>query len=106
MRIVVNGKLAGTKEQGCALCGGTWGNWYQEVDGERLFFCCDICAKEFVNMIDKVKEITGWKKVDELVIEGDYYRGRNCEAKSGGKSLRYYVKFGEDAEVSTFRVES
>ncbi|MCG3109318.1 hypothetical protein L3N51_01608 [Metallosphaera sp. J1] len=106
MRIVVNGEEAGTKEKGCALCGATWGGWYEEVEGERLFFCCDVCAREFVNMLNKVKQTTGWDRVDELVIDGDYYRGRNCEARHGERSLSFYVKFGEDAEVTTFRIIS
>ncbi|ABP95156.1 hypothetical protein HA72_0988 [Metallosphaera sedula] len=105
MKIVVNGEEAGTKEKGCALCGATWGGWYEDVDGERLFFCCDVCAREFLNMLNRVKEITGWGKVDELIINGDYYRGRNCEAKSEGKSLSFYVKFGEDAEITTFIIK-
>jgi len=38
MKIEVNGNRAGDKDSGCALCGATWGNYYEEIDGEKLFF--------------------------------------------------------------------
>jgi hypothetical protein len=102
MRIIVNGNEAGTKETGCALCGSTWGDYYEEIDGQRLFFCCDVCALEFKNMISEVKKRTGWNRIDELVINGNYYRGRNCIARHEGKEYKFYVKFGDEGEIQTF----
>lgn len=32
MNIQVNGNKAGDKENGCALCGATWGSYYEEID--------------------------------------------------------------------------
>ncbi|AAY81528.1 TA0938 family protein [Sulfolobus acidocaldarius] len=103
MKITVNGRTAGTKETGCALCGGTWGDYYEEIDGEKLFFCCDICALEFVNMLREVKKRTGWDRIDELVINGNYSSGRTCVSKRGGREYKFYVRFNEDAGVETFR---
>ena len=67
------------KEKGCVICGATWGDYWEEVEGQRLFFCCDICAREFTNMVRTVKERTGWTTIDEIKTEGDY-RGRVCRA--------------------------
>ena len=103
MKIIVNGKEAGAKEKGCALCGATWGDYYEEVDGERLFFCCNYCALEFVNMVNEIKRRTGWGKIDELIINGNYYTGRTCVAKNGDKEFKFYVKFNEEAGIETFK---
>lgn len=103
MKIIVNGKIAGTKETGCALCGGKWGNYYGKINGEDLFFCCDICAAEFKNMLQELINRTGWKKVNEISIEGNYYTGRKCIAKENDKEYKFYVRFGENAEVTTFK---
>ena len=104
MKIQVNGSKAGDKESGCALCGATWGDYYEEIDGERLFFCCDVCATEFKNMLNEVKNRTGWKKIDEIIINGNFYKGRTCIAKSGGNEFKFYVRFNDNAEVETFKV--
>ncbi|MCY0858823.1 MAG: TA0938 family protein [Sulfolobaceae archaeon] len=106
MKIVVNGKPAGTKETGCAICGATWGEYYAEVDGEKLFFCCDICAAEFINMINEVKKRAGWERVDEIEINGNYYAGRTCVAKHEGKEFKFYIRFGDEGEITTFKVLS
>ncbi len=103
MKITVNGSRAGDKENGCALCGATWGEYEEEIDGEKLFFCCDVCASEFKNMLKELKNRTGWKKIDEISIDGNYYKGRTCVAKNGEKEYKFYVKFNDNAEVETFK---
>ncbi|MEM0165662.1 MAG: TA0938 family protein [Saccharolobus sp.] len=103
MKIIVNGKEAGSKEKGCALCGATWGEYYGEIDGEKLFFCCDYCYMEFANMINEVKKRNNWDKVDEIEINGNYYAGRTCIAKHEGKSYKFYVKFNDEAGIETFK---
>lgn len=105
MKIIVNGKEAGTKETGCAICGATWGEYYEKIDGEELFFCCDICAKEFSNMIQEVKKRTGWGKVEEVNIRGNWYSGRHVIAKSGNQEFRFYITFDEDGNIRTFKEE-
>jgi hypothetical protein len=37
------------------------GDYWEEIEGQRMFFCCDICAIEFRNMIDEIKKRTGWE---------------------------------------------
>lgn len=103
MRVVVNGKPAGTKETGCALCGATWGEYYTTVEGDRLFFCCDLCAKGFINIINEVKRRTGWSRVDEIEIRGNYYTGRTCTARHNGREYRFYVQFNDEAEIVNFK---
>jgi len=103
LRVLVNGEEVGTKERGCALCGATWGDYHEEVEGDELFFCCDMCAKEFRNMVQEVKRRKGWERVEELEIRGNYYTGRTCVARSRGRETKFYVRFGDDGEVETFR---
>ncbi len=103
MIVIVNGRKLGSKETGCALCGATWGEYYEEVDGERLFFCCDLCAKGFRSIVNEAKRRRNWDHVDEVVINGNFSMGRNCTLKGGGEEYRFYVKFNDDAEISIFR---
>ncbi|GGP20840.1 hypothetical protein GCM10007981_10540 [Thermocladium modestius] len=105
MKALVNGREAGSKEMGCALCGATWGNHHEEVEGERLFFCCDLCAAGFRRTVEEIKRRTGWDYIDEIQLVGNYHAGRTVTAISGGRSARFYVKFNEDAEIETFREE-
>jgi hypothetical protein len=102
MKIEVNGNRAGDKDSGCALCGATWGNYYEEIDGEKLFFCCEMCATGFKNMIREVKYRTGWKAIDNLSIEGNYYMGRTCVAENEEKRYKFYLKFDDNAKIATF----
>lgn len=89
-------------DEGCAICGSTWGNYWAEVEGEKMFFCCDICFVQFRNMIDEVKKRTGWRTVNAVNIEGDY-RGRQCVAKQDdGSSYRFFIRFKSDGEIQKF----
>jgi Ta0938 len=79
-------------ENGCAICQATWGDYWETIEGTRMFFCCNICAVEFRNMVDEVKKRTGWRTVDEIKMVGNY-RGRECTALFQGKSYRFYIRF-------------
>ncbi len=92
-------------EEGCVICGATWGNYWREIQGQRMFFCCEICAVEFQNMIDEVKRRTGWKSVEEIKIEGDQ-RGRNCIAISGSKRYPFFIRFNSQGAIQAFSEES
>lgn len=105
MRITVNGRVAGTKQTGCAICGGTWGSYYQKIDGEEVFFCCDVCAKEFDGMIQEAKRRAGWEKVEEVDIRGSWSAGRHVRAKSGAREIHFYINFDEDGNIRTFKEE-
>lgn len=89
------------REDGCVICGATWGNYWEEVEGQRMFFCCDVCATEFKNLVKAVKDRTGWNVIDEIQMEGNY-RGRLCDARHQGDSYRFFVRFGDDGGVLSF----
>ncbi|MEM3262239.1 MAG: TA0938 family protein [Conexivisphaerales archaeon] len=101
MKVTVNGKVAGSKESGCALCGATWGNYYDVICGERLFFCCDLCAKGFKNIVDR----SGIENINSIEIKGNYYSGRRCVVSGEGRASSFFIRFNDDAEVSEFREE-
>ncbi len=88
-------------EQGCALCEATWGNYWAEVYGQKLFFCCEICAIQFKNMVNEVKRRTGWKNIEEIKIRGDY-TGRECTALTEDYSYRFFIMFDSKGEIQTF----
>lgn len=88
--------------RGCALCDATWGEYWDTVEGEKMRFCCDICAAAFRNMIDEVKRQNKWGAVDRLNISGNNNTGRNCEASHGGSSFQFYIKFHGDGSILDF----
>jgi hypothetical protein len=95
-------------EGGCAICSSTWGNYWEEVEGQRMFFCCEICATQFKNMISEVKSRTGWREVEEVRIRGDY-RGREVTAIGGGSSpassstyYKFLVRFNSRGDIQSF----
>ncbi len=88
-------------KEGCVICEASWGNYWAEIDGQRMFFCCDICANEFRNMVEEVKRRTGWKSIDEIKMTGDY-RGRTCTAQSHGSEYRFHVRFDSKGNLLTF----
>jgi hypothetical protein len=66
-----------------------------------MFFCCDICAVEFRNMVNEVKKRTGWKTVDEIRMTGNY-RGRECTALYQGKKYGFKVRFDSKGGIDLF----
>jgi len=67
-----------------------------------MFFCCDICAVQFKNMIAEVKKRTGWQAIGEVKIKGDY-RGREVTALStDGSGYKFLVRFGSKGEIQKF----
>ncbi len=86
---------------GCAICDSTWGNTWESVEGERLFFCCPICAIQFKNLIRRVKESTGWDRIDAVEIAGDR-RGRTATVRRADEAHRFEFAFNSDGEVRHF----
>ena len=82
----------------CALCGATWGDYWEEVQGKKLFFCCVVCAKQYRAILAEAKKVTGWESVDVLEMQGDY-RGRVCKVSKGADSRRFMISFFEDGDV-------
>jgi hypothetical protein len=87
---------------GCAICNSTWGNLWEEVDGERLFFCCEICSVQYRGLLDRIKQNTGWGQMDSIVIAGDR-RGRTCEVMAGEERARFSFSFNSDGNVLRFQ---
>ncbi|MGI0071879.1 MAG: TA0938 family protein [Thermoplasmata archaeon] len=86
---------------GCALCASTWGNLWEEVEGERMFFCCSVCAVQLRRLVGRIKETTGWPLIEGLEIEGDR-RGRTCVAQNGTSTVRVRVTFTSEGELLRF----
>lgn len=90
------------REDGCVLCGSTWGDVWAEVDGERRFFCCEVCARQFANLLGVVRTASGWEHLDALEISGDRRR-RVVLVRRGDAERRFGFVFGYDGEVRRFR---
>jgi len=88
--------------RGCKLCDATWGEYWAEVDGERMLFCCSICSQAFRRMIDAVKFASGWKEISSLEISGNNSTGRRCTARSSERAFHFYIKFHEDGSILDF----
>ena len=88
--------------EGCGLCNATWGEYWREIDGDNMFFCCNICADIFETMANNVKESTGWEKIDYVELHGNYSAGRECEAGNGKESFRYYFRTYSNGKFITF----
>ena len=86
---------------GCALCGATWGDYWEVVDEKRLFFCCEVCATQYKTILTEAKKRSGWDSIDSLDMQGDY-RGRVCRARHGGATHRFMVSFFDDGRLRTF----
>jgi hypothetical protein len=86
---------------GCAICDSTWGNVWEEVEGERMFFCCRLCATQFRTLIERIERETGWTTVEAVEISGDR-RGRECVARSGSGSIRVVFSFTPEGELLRF----
>lgn len=86
---------------GCAICDSTWGDLWEEVDGERLFFCCDLCVTQFRGLVDRIKTVNGWDHIDTLEIAGDR-RGRTCRARSGPAEARFGFAFNSEGRLRRF----
>ncbi|HKS59542.1 MAG TPA: TA0938 family protein [Thermoplasmata archaeon] len=90
------------REDGCVLCGSTWGDVWRDVDGTRCFFCCELCARQFANLLQAVRRATEWSRIDALEIAGDR-RGREVTVRSGAATARFSFLFGYEGEVRRFR---
>ena len=89
-------------DEGCGLCNATWGEYYRDIDGDRMFFCCNICADIFENMVEEVKKRTGWTSIDRIDLVGSYSSGRNCTARHGSSEYKYYFRTYSDGRMMKF----
>lgn len=86
---------------GCALCGSTWGNYWAETGGRRLFFCCDVCSKQYSAIVSEAKRRKDWDSVDQVVMLGDH-RGRTCKVTRGTDTYSFMISFFDDGSLRSF----
>lgn len=87
--------------EGCAICDSTWGNVWEEVEGQRLFFCCSLCTVQFRGLVDRIKADTGWTHIDDLKIAGDR-TGRTCRAQSNASEAEFRFAFNSEGKLRRF----
>ncbi len=90
------------RDDGCVLCGSTWGDYWEEVDGARCFFCCEVCARQLTNVVEAVRAATGWDRLDSLFFEGDR-RGRIARVTHGPEAAAFQFVFDQEAQVRRLR---
>lgn len=88
----------------CAICDSSWGDLWVEVERTRLFFCCEICAHQLQNLVDRIKLETGWTSIDSLTIAGNR-RGRSCRATLDHDTYACQVAFNAQGRIRAFRTE-
>jgi hypothetical protein len=89
------------RPDGCALCGSTWGDVHRTVGGERLFFCCDLCAVQVEVVQDRILGATGWPALDELLFEGGR-AGRTVRARSGDRRFVARIRWDVEGQLTFF----
>jgi Ta0938 len=87
--------------EGCAICDSTWGDVWAEIDGERTFFCCQLCVVQFQRLVERVKTETGWARIDQLTLAGDR-RGRIGEARFTDERFDFFIAFNPEGEIREF----
>jgi Ta0938 len=90
------------RDDGCVLCGSTWGDHWAEIEGVRRFFCCSVCEVQFENLLTVCRHELGGSGIESLAIEGDR-RGRVAVVGHDGKTDRFSFVFGGEGEVRGFR---
>ena len=91
-----------SKDAGCALCGSSWGNYWREVEGANRFFCCSLCADAWENAAAKLKEKTGWPRVDFLFIDESRGNEGDGHARCGEKEVRFSLAGNDDGTITRF----
>ncbi|MGA8663493.1 MAG: TA0938 family protein [Thermoplasmata archaeon] len=86
---------------GCAICDSTWGNVWAEIEGERLFFCCELCVVQYRGLIERIHQETGWSTIDSIDLAGDR-RGRNCQVRAGNREAAFLFAFNSEGRILRF----
>ncbi|GGM68993.1 hypothetical protein GCM10007108_03920 [Thermogymnomonas acidicola] len=89
-------------KNGCQLCDATWGEYWREIEGQNMYFCCNLCADAFENIVNEVKRRTGWSTIEYLELHGNYIKGRECVARNMGQIFRFYVRTYSDGRLMEF----
>ena len=87
--------------EGCPLCGSTWGDWWEAIDGVPTFFCCQICAIQWRTILGEVRHRAGWTGPMAVELKGNRW-GRTGVATRGGDAVRFSVVFTPDGRLRRF----
>jgi len=78
-----------TNYSACALCNSTWGNYYKTIEDTKLFFCCEVCACIYSEIVKKIKDTYNLELIDYLQIEGNtrerYFMAYSQKREFSGK---------------------
>ena len=77
---------------GCALCDSTWGNYWKEIENQKLFFCCNVCSNLFENLLMEIKKKLDIDKIDEIQLKGNS-KSRKITVKHNSTSYIGEVSF-------------
>ena len=88
-------------DEGCLLCGSTWGNVWEEIEGRTEFFCCMICARQWNALRAAIRGATGWGVIDRIDLKGNRW-GRTGVAHLGQQHFAFRVVFTPEGALRTF----
>ena len=86
---------------GCRLCGSTWGDRWVDVQGRSEFFCCDLCAVQWIALVEEVSRRNGWPRAEILELTGNRW-GRTGLARHGTETFRFAVVFTPEGGLRRF----
>ncbi|MCI4351719.1 MAG: TA0938 family protein [Thermoplasmata archaeon] len=92
------------RDDGCVLCGSTWGDHWADVEGTRRFFCCEVCALQFRNLLAALRRELGGTEIRRLEIAGDRH-GRKVTVEHDERVIRFGFVFGPDGEVRRLHLD-
>lgn len=87
--------------EGCPLCGSTWGDFWLDVDGRSTFFCCALCATQWLTVREEVRRRRGWTTIDAIEVDGSRW-GRTMTASSGPSRFAFFVAFTPEGLLRRF----
>ena len=86
----------------CELCHSQWGNYWKVFEDRKLFFCCQLCAVQYENLISTIQNQIENQRMSILEIKGTS-RLRICRVIKNDKEYRFSLSFRADGQVSHFK---
>lgn len=90
--------------EGCALCGSTWGDHWEAIEGVERFFCCSVCAAAYGNLVEAIEAATGWDRVDRLFLDDNRGDEAGGWARQGDGRVRFDMAGTYDGTVTRFEL--
>ena len=86
------------KNTGCALCDSTWGYYYRIIEQTQLFFCCEVCADLYQDIVNRIKKTYQISEIDYMEIKGNS-KERSFKVSSDQKIFRGKISFSNGKVV-------